>query len=158
MNKSKLLGQLEVLRALGTKPNFSELSRIYGIDRHTIKKYWINGGIRIEERKNRMSILDKYIEEIKKTVENSKATTSNEIRKGNKNMMLFLIGIIVVVTIVFGFYCKQEHHSKEYWLQNKHNPIQIKEYKVSLYEDGKKICDYNYLPEKREIVTESIIV
>ena len=65
MNKSKLLGQLEVLRALGTKPNFSELSRIYGIDRHTIKKYWINGGIRIEERKNRMSILDKYIEEIK---------------------------------------------------------------------------------------------
>ena len=65
MNKSKLLGQLEVLRALGTKPNFSELSRIYGIDRHTIKKYWINGGIKIEERKNRMSILDKYIEEIK---------------------------------------------------------------------------------------------
>ena len=43
MNKSKLLGQLEVLRALGTKPNFSELSRIYGIDRHTIKKYWIHG-------------------------------------------------------------------------------------------------------------------
>lgn len=37
-------------------------------------------------------------------------------------------------------------------------PIQIKEYKVSLYEDGNKICDYNYLPEKREIVKESIIV
>ena len=49
---------------------------------------------------------NKSTEEIKKTVENSKATTSNEIRKGNKNMMLFLIGIIVVVTIVFGFYCK----------------------------------------------------
>lgn len=37
-------------------------------------------------------------------------------------------------------------------------PIGIKEYKVSLYEDGKKICDYNCLPEKREIVTELIIV
>jgi len=37
-------------------------------------------------------------------------------------------------------------------------PIQIKEYKVSLYEDGEKIGDYKYLPENREIVTESIIV
>lgn len=26
------------------KPNFSELQRIYGIDRHTIKKYYDNGG------------------------------------------------------------------------------------------------------------------
>ena len=31
-------------------------------------------------------------------------------------------------------------------------PIEIKEYKVSLYEDGKKICDYKHLPEKKEIV------
>lgn len=46
---------------------------------------------------------NKSTEEIKKTVEDSKATTSNEIRKGNKNMMLFLFGIIVVVTVVFGF-------------------------------------------------------
>lgn len=64
MNKSKLIGHLEILRTMSMKPNFSELSRIYGIDRHTIKKYWENGGIKIEERKDRMSILDKYYEEI----------------------------------------------------------------------------------------------
>lgn len=46
---------------------------------------------------------NKSTEEIKKKVEDSKATTSNEIRKGNKNMMLFLIGIIVAETVVFGF-------------------------------------------------------
>lgn len=33
-------GQLQVLRVLEMKPNFSELSRKYGVDRRTIKRYW----------------------------------------------------------------------------------------------------------------------
>lgn len=64
MNKSKLIGQLEIYRTMNIKPNFSELSKIYGIDRHTIKKYWDDGGIKMNERKEKMSILDKYKDEI----------------------------------------------------------------------------------------------
>ena len=33
-------GQLEIMKTLGIKPNFSELERTYGINRHTIKKYY----------------------------------------------------------------------------------------------------------------------
>ena len=33
-------GQLQLLRGLEMKPNFSELSRHHGLDRRTIKKYW----------------------------------------------------------------------------------------------------------------------
>jgi len=30
---------LQMLRVVNLKPNFSELARIYGIDRRTVKKY-----------------------------------------------------------------------------------------------------------------------
>ncbi len=30
-------GKLEIMKTLGIKPNFSELERSYGINRHTIK-------------------------------------------------------------------------------------------------------------------------
>ena len=32
-------GELKIMETLGIKPNYSELSRKYGIDRRTIKKY-----------------------------------------------------------------------------------------------------------------------
>ena len=38
--KEKVKKHLEIIRKIGLKPNFSELSRIYGFDRRTIKKYW----------------------------------------------------------------------------------------------------------------------
>ena len=31
-------GQLEIMKSIGIKPNFSELERALGINRHTIKK------------------------------------------------------------------------------------------------------------------------
>ena len=37
---NKLLAQLKILKLMDTKPNFSELARIYSIDRRTIKKYY----------------------------------------------------------------------------------------------------------------------
>lgn len=37
---NKLLTQLRILKLTDSKPNFSELSRQYGIDRHTIKNYY----------------------------------------------------------------------------------------------------------------------
>ena len=35
----KVIGVLSILKDFNMKPNFSELERMYGIDRHTIKKY-----------------------------------------------------------------------------------------------------------------------
>lgn len=40
-----LIGELRFMKDLNIKPNFSEMSREYGIDRHTIKKYYDNDGI-----------------------------------------------------------------------------------------------------------------
>lgn len=59
-----IIGDLLILKQMNLKPNFSELSRIYDIDRHTVAKYWYNGGIKIMERKPRKSILDQYVEDI----------------------------------------------------------------------------------------------
>ena len=36
----KLLTQLKILRLSNIKPNFSELARLYGYDRRTVKKYY----------------------------------------------------------------------------------------------------------------------
>ena len=35
------------MKDFNMKPNFSELERMYGIDRHTIKKYYENGILNI---------------------------------------------------------------------------------------------------------------
>ena len=35
-----VLSELNIIRALDMKPNFSELSKKYGFDRRTIKKYY----------------------------------------------------------------------------------------------------------------------
>jgi hypothetical protein len=32
--------QIEIIKVMGMKPNFSELARIYAIDRRTVKKYY----------------------------------------------------------------------------------------------------------------------
>ena len=59
-----LKGHLEIVKALGIKPNFSELERAFGIERHTIKKYY--GGYEGKTAvRNRPSKLDKHYEEIK---------------------------------------------------------------------------------------------
>ena len=38
------LGTLTIMKQLGIKPNFSALEREYGIGRHTLRKYYNNGG------------------------------------------------------------------------------------------------------------------
>ena len=57
-------GQLEIMKALGIKPNYSELERAFGIERHTVKKYY-EGYEGKSPNRNRPSKLDKYYDEIK---------------------------------------------------------------------------------------------
>lgn len=39
-----LIGELNIMKEAGIKPNFSEVARRYGVDRHTVSKYWNGGG------------------------------------------------------------------------------------------------------------------
>ena len=52
------------MKTINIKPNYSELSKIYKLDRRTIKKY-NNGYSKSEVKRNRKSKLDKYYDEIK---------------------------------------------------------------------------------------------
>ena len=38
-----VMGELNVYRWSGAKPNFSEIARRHGMDRHTVAKYWREG-------------------------------------------------------------------------------------------------------------------
>ena len=51
---NNLQGELFIYQHMNMEPNFSELARIYGLDRHTISNYWKQGGIKkVKERKKR---------------------------------------------------------------------------------------------------------
>ena len=67
-NYKDMKGQLEIMKTLGIKPNFSELQRTYGIDRHTIKKYY-DGFERRSSIRNKVSKIDPYYDEIKNKME-----------------------------------------------------------------------------------------
>lgn len=67
--KRNIIGDLLILKQMNIKPNFSELARIYNMDRHTVAKYWREEGIQRLEHKPRKSILDKYSDEISKLFE-----------------------------------------------------------------------------------------
>ena len=64
----KLKQELLIMKTLNIKPNYSELSRIYKLDRRTIEKY-NNGYSKSEIKRNRKSKLDKYHDEIKEILE-----------------------------------------------------------------------------------------
>ena len=46
------LTELAMYKEYGLKPNFSELSRKTGLDRHTLRKYWREGG-KIDKKRER---------------------------------------------------------------------------------------------------------
>ena len=64
MHKRNLLGEIRIMKDLNIKPNFSALQREYGVDRHTIKKYYDNDGIPERKSKNSQSKWDSYLEEL----------------------------------------------------------------------------------------------
>lgn len=49
--EDNLIGTLSMFRTMGIKPNFSDLARSYGKDRHTIKKMYDG-----EEKKERRGL------------------------------------------------------------------------------------------------------
>lgn len=59
------------MKEMDIKPNYSELSRKYDLDRHTIKKYYDNDGVKIKDRKRKHSKYDKYLDEIKEIMQNT---------------------------------------------------------------------------------------
>lgn len=61
-----IMGELDVMREAGAKPNFSDLARRYGMDRHTVAKYWNGGGAAPGDgRSSRASGFDPYDGEIR---------------------------------------------------------------------------------------------
>ena len=84
-----LKGELLCLKTENIKPNFSELSRIYGIDRRTIKKQYL-GLINEQEKKKKVSVLDKHKNLIKEKLKipgtNKKAVYMYIVMNVDKNI------------------------------------------------------------------------
>ena len=55
MENKNIIGVLRIMDDLKIKPNYSELSRAYGVDRHTVKKYHQNGSIPKRKKAVRVS-------------------------------------------------------------------------------------------------------
>ena len=72
-NISKLKQELLIMKTLNIKPNYSALSRKYGMDRRTVKKYH-EGYEGKSKTRNKGSILDKYKDEIKEKLNLTGAT------------------------------------------------------------------------------------
>lgn len=60
MEERNVMGELNIYRQLGLKPNYSEIARRYGMDRHTVAKYWQDGGDIDDGRCRRSSGFDRF--------------------------------------------------------------------------------------------------
>ena len=65
---------LSLFNMQNIKPNFSELARIYNIDRHTLKKHYDAGGYKQRKKRLYSSKLDDFIDIIKEKLEISGIT------------------------------------------------------------------------------------
>lgn len=60
-----LIGEMNMMKESGAKPNFTDLARRYGVDRHTVARYWNGGGPQPPDgREGRASGFDRYRTEI----------------------------------------------------------------------------------------------
>ena len=69
---NKIITELKIMRCLGMKPNYSELSRKYGVSRQTISKH--DKGFKKKEVRKKTSKLDQYKDEIKEKINLGGAT------------------------------------------------------------------------------------
>ena len=62
-----LIGEMNMMKESGAKPNFTDIARRYGVDRHTVAKYWNGGGPQpLDGREGRASGFDRYRDEIER--------------------------------------------------------------------------------------------
>ena len=54
------MGEFDMYRQAGTTPNFTDIARRYGMNRHTVAKYWKAGGRVEDARRCRPSGLDRH--------------------------------------------------------------------------------------------------
>lgn len=54
-----VMGELNMHRAAGTKPSFSDIARRHGLDRHTVAKYWREGAGAGDRRSERESAFER---------------------------------------------------------------------------------------------------
>lgn len=60
-----LIGELDMYGEVGIKPNFNDIAKRYGKDRHTVASYWKTGGGRPRDgRGDRAGSFDAHIEEV----------------------------------------------------------------------------------------------
>ena len=65
MAEKNLIGELDMYREAGIKPNFSDIAKRYGKDRHTVASYWrAEGGRPRDGRGDRAGSFDAHIEEV----------------------------------------------------------------------------------------------
>ena len=55
-----VMGELNVYRQLGIKPNFTQIGRRYGLHRQTVAKYWRRGEEVEERRRDKESAFDEF--------------------------------------------------------------------------------------------------
>ena len=60
------MGELNMYRQLGIKPNFTEIGRKYGLNRHTVAKYWNRGDEIEDHRRDKASGFDEFREVIER--------------------------------------------------------------------------------------------
>lgn len=63
------LGELQIMKDNGIKPNFSDLERRYHVDRHKLKRCYENGGLPQRKKRSYTSKWDPFFEEIKELME-----------------------------------------------------------------------------------------
>lgn len=83
--EGNVMGELNMHRAAGTKPNFSDIARRHGLDRHTVARYWREG----EELEDRRSDRESAFARVREVVE-AKAVLPGMTRKGVREMLLHL--------------------------------------------------------------------
>ena len=84
-----LIGELRFMKETGIKPNYSDLERRYGVDRHFIKLCFELG--KVPDRKKRIytSIWDPYEEEIRELLRKT-GTYKMSVYQYNQNGWLYL--------------------------------------------------------------------
>lgn len=81
--EGNVMGELNMHRAAGTKPNFSDIARRHGLDRHTVARYWREG----EELEDRRSDRESAFARAREVVE-AKAVLPVVTKKGVHEMLL----------------------------------------------------------------------